>query len=145
MSDVTGEDVRDIISAELSRLGAAVEVVTYPKGSILWQIGDPADFVGLIVHGEVALKKALPMYGKPIILEMLWDRDFLGECVFRDEGRRETLAEAMQPCQLAILRRATLERLKEDDPQSLNGLLQTILLSVSRRLTRMSNRLTRLF
>jgi len=137
--------LEELLSEELHPLLEAFEIVDYPKGAVLWKLGDSADFIGLILQGEIALKKTLPTYGKPIIIEMLWEHEFLGECALGAEARRETIAEVVQPCRLALLRRETLERLKGSDLASVNALLQKILHSVSRRLTRMSNRLTRLF
>jgi len=145
LADQTRNILKELLSEELYPLLDSFEVVDYPKGAVLWQIGDPGDFIGLIIQGEVALKKALPTYGKPIIIEMLWEQEFLGECALNAEAKRETIAEAMQPCRLAVLRRETLDRLKDSDLKSVNALLQKMLFSVSRRLTRMSNRLTRLF
>jgi len=140
-----GKILEELLSEELHPLLAAFEIIDYPKGAVLWRIGDPADFVGLVIQGEIALKKNLPTYGKPIIIEMVWEHDFLGECALGPGARRETQAEVVQPCQLAVLRRDALDRLKDRDLESVNALLQKILHSVSRRLTRMSNRLTRLF
>ena len=143
--DTTKAMLCELLSDELLSLVDCFEIRDFPKGTVLWRIGDPADFLGLIVQGEVALKKNLPAYGKSIIIEMLWEHEFLGECTLNPSACRETTAEIMQPCRLAILTKATLNELRHKDMASLNILLQKVLTSVGRRLTRMSNRLTRLF
>lgn len=135
----------DIFGPDSASLTDAWEIRQFEKGDLLWQIGDAAEFVGLVLGGEVALKKGLPSYGRPIIIEMLWEGEFFGQGCFEPGNRREMLAEVMQPCQLAMLTTERYAQLLESDPAAVNLLQQKIILSVSRRLNRMASRLTRLF
>jgi len=137
LTDIFGENSPALISAW--------EVRRFEKGDRLWQIGDPAEFVGLILQGEVALKKGLPSYGRPIIIEMIWEGEFFGQGCFEPEKCREMLAEVMQPGVLAMLTLERYEQLLASDPIAVTQLQQRIIRSVGRRLNRMANRLTRLF
>jgi len=135
----------DVFGPDAHALTATWEIRRFEKGEVLWRIGDAAEFLGLILQGEVALKKGLPSYGRPIIIEMLWEGEFFGQGCFEPDNRREMLAEVMQPCELAMLSLERYAMLLANDPNAVTLLQQKIIRSVSRRLNRMANRLTRLF
>ena len=68
-----------------------LEAVTFPKGHIIYNYGEPGDTIYIIRAGDVEL--SFKNYtGEKIVIEELGCGDFFGEIAFLDAGARTTTA-----------------------------------------------------
>jgi CRP/FNR family transcriptional regulator len=94
------------------RLEALVSHHDYAPGQVIFEEGDPAEYVFNISQGEVRLYKLLPD-GRRQVTGFLIPGDFLGLIT---DGADAYGAEAIGPVELCCMRLSGLERLLSDMP-----------------------------
>lgn len=81
----------ELTANELEVLASTARVQTYPKGSIVFQEGDPGDYLMIILSGKVKVS-LLGEKGQEIILAFLGPKSFFGEmALLESEPRSATV------------------------------------------------------
>lgn len=96
------------------------DVVVYKEGDIIFQSGDSAEQIYLILEGEIKIK-----YNQPIDGQRIFEKgktEFFGEKEFLEHSSRTSSAVANKPVTLYILRRKELNDLISKNRLYLNNL-----------------------
>lgn len=121
--------------ASASRLMNVCETLVCPRGSVLFEAGDPAEDLFLVVEGKVKLTRRAAGQGIPQRSSLLWlmgPGDMFGEVSLVDAGTRSTTA--------TTLTRSSLLRVPGGDMRHLVETRHDVALAL---LGRMSERLRR--
>ncbi|MBE0598764.1 MAG: cyclic nucleotide-binding domain-containing protein [Desulfuromonadales bacterium] len=116
-----------------------------PAGATLWQEGESGDFIAFVVSGRLEISKQTEFAGKPIVVGILSRGAMVGELSVLEGSPRSETAVVLDRLDLILLSRANLQRLLAERPPLGIHLLQGMLLTVSRRLTRSYERLASIF
>lgn len=114
---------------ELEEIAGSVRRVRFPKKSIVFQEGDPGDYLLLLQKGRVKVT-LLGEGGQETILAMLEPPAFLGEISLLDDAPRSATVVAMEPTEFLRLARDAFIALIRKHPQ----MAFTIMASVARSL-----------
>ncbi len=87
----------------------AKEFHDFQDGDIIFQTGDSADVIYLLIEGEVKIKHAQAVDGQRVF-EKVKD-DFFGETEFLSQSQRTSSAVANKPCKCYLLKRKELNDL----------------------------------
>jgi len=107
---------RDLLPEDLAELDRQTEMLTSPKGRLLYSQEDHAEALFLLKKGRVQLYRLAPS-GKRLELATLEPGTFFGEMPLLGESLRHTYAEAATDCLLCVMSRADVERLVRMHPQ----------------------------
>ncbi|MGH7862855.1 MAG: Crp/Fnr family transcriptional regulator, partial [Candidatus Dormibacteraceae bacterium] len=107
---------RDLQPADLVELDRQTEILTSPRGRILYSQDDHAEALFLLKRGRVQLYRLTPA-GKRLELATLEPGTFFGEMPLLGESLRHAYAEAASDCLLCVMSRADVERLIRGHPQ----------------------------
>jgi len=131
---------------ELEEIIPYLEIVDYPKGTIMFREGEEGDFIAFIVKGKMDVKKETEFKGKQIVLATLSKGSIVGEVSFAvpDEKRTATV-EAREDTEVVILRRGSFERLIEKNPWIGIKIQKALLRILAIRLTKIIERLSYIF
>lgn len=102
--------VRGVPADLLPEICAIPQLVGYADGEVIFEEGDPPDYLYLIAKGAVRISKR-GRGGQQETLSHLREGDFFGEMGLFDPDARSARATAAQPTQLGRVDRADLERL----------------------------------
>lgn len=130
---------------EMQKVCPFFELVKYPEGIILFNEGDPGDFMGFVVSGRLEVEKQTDFKGKQVILAILGKGSFIGEVALFDHNPRSTTVRAIEDSELVILKREALDTIMEQYPQTGIKLLQGIIRILAIRLRKTTERLTKIF
>jgi len=111
--------------AEKMRIQTMTKKLTYKKGEMLFQEGDPATTVFLVTEGMVKLFK-ISEEGKEIILGFLTPHDLFGEEVLFAESTRSLSAVAMDTARLCVCTKSDFEALIRQEPAVAMKVIQTL-------------------
>lgn len=115
LSDLTPEVLRQLITD--------VAMVELQPNEVLFNEGDPADAMYVVVEGSVTAV-TLPHGEKPIQLAHLVEGDFFGEIGLMSDQPRGATVSAHEPTRLLRFDRDIIALLIEEDPSFLATLLQ---------------------
>ena len=101
--------------AFLESAGATRDVVSYPKGTIVFSQGQPSDAVMYIQKGGVKIS-VLSRTGKEAVVAMLGPGDFFGEGALTGQSIRIGTATATALTTVLIIEKAAMLRLLRDEP-----------------------------
>lgn len=101
---------------EIEEFAAYVRRVRFPKKSIVFQEGDPGDFLLILQKGRVKVT-LLGESGQETILAMLEPPAFLGEISLLDDAPRSATVVAMEPTEFLRLAREPFIALVKKHPQ----------------------------
>lgn len=107
---------------ERAILAERVEIVQFPKGTVIFQFGDPGDSMYIVRSGEVALSVKTKT-GEEIFLERPSAGDFFGEISLLDEGPRTAAARAASDVEALVVDRGDLDELFRLKPAAAMDLL----------------------
>jgi CRP/FNR family transcriptional regulator len=93
--------------AALTHLDSIATSARYASGEAFFNEGDPCDSIYLLCSGRAKLSVA-SKEGKTLILRVAGAGDALGLSAALSGGSHEVTAEALEPCQLKIVRRQPL-------------------------------------
>lgn len=114
---------------QLAWLASVSQRRTLKRGEILFERGQPAESLYVLLTGHIKLGIASDV-GQEKILEFLGPGDVFGECVLLPGHRWIATAQALLPCRLLVFGKQELE----EAVQKIPGLALRLLSSVSYRL-----------
>jgi CRP/FNR family transcriptional regulator, cyclic AMP receptor protein len=107
---------------ERALLAERVEIVRFPAGTAIFQIGDPGDSMYIVKSGEVHLSVKTKT-GEKMLLEHPVAGDFFGEISLLDEGPRTATADAKTDVEALEIDRGDLDELFRLKPAAAMDLL----------------------
>lgn len=110
---------------DLEALEAIVVSRNYPKNAIIMTEGDHSDTILLIVSGRVKIYVS-DENNKELVLDILGPGQCFGEMVL-DEGPRSASVMTLEPCQMAMLTRASFRSYLADHPEVAIGLIRHLI------------------
>ncbi|MEW6109556.1 MAG: cyclic nucleotide-binding domain-containing protein, partial [Nitrospirota bacterium] len=136
---------RSLADDEIQKAMPCFELVNYNAGTVIFNEGDPGDFMGFVVSGKLEVKKETDFKGKQIILALLGKGSFVGELSAFDSLPRSATVVAAEDSQLMLLKRETFLALIHNHPQIAIKILQGIIRVLALRLRKTTERLTTIF
>lgn len=127
---------RGLSDADRSRLAEVSLVRTWEKGEVIFNEGDPSEFLLSVLAGRVKVAKLLPS-GKEVILEIFGPGDPLGAVVAYEGRPYPATALALERTSCLLVRRAPFFSLLESHPSLVRGLL----LAFTRRIVELTQRI----
>lgn len=104
-----GDDARE-------ELGATLETVMHPKGTVMFHVGDPGDSLYVIGSGEVEIFFKNNT-GEQVVLEVARSGDFFGELSLLDPGPRSASVRVTEDATMVRVSRERLEAFIVAHPQ----------------------------
>ena len=110
---------------ERASLAAHLDAVTFPKGHIVFNYGEPGDAMYVVRTGtaELSFKNDT---GNKIILETVTGGDFFGELAFLDGGSRSATVLVTEDMEAFLMDRADLETFLRRHPHAAMDLLTAL-------------------
>ncbi len=115
------------------RLSAIGEVREYPTGAAVVQEGETCRELGVILHGRIALRLALPGVGEQTILT-IDDGDLFGWSALLPESLATSTGVTLSPTTALVFDREPLMALLARDPEVASAIYPRVLVAVTRRL-----------
>ncbi len=129
---------------ETDKVIPCFELVSYPAGTVIFNEGEPGDFIGFVISGKLEVKKHTE-FNKQIILAILSKGSFVGELSLFDKQPRSATVIAHEDSQLIILRRDKFESFIQQYPHIGSKILIGIIRTLSARLRKATERLASIF
>jgi len=104
----------------LLAIAEETNIIDYAKGDIIYEQGDMPDALYIIAAGEIDLTR------EDEILLQLWQYDFFGFMGIIQNEPYYAKAQAMTPCQLLVIDKATFDRILDDIPDVLMSITQIL-------------------
>lgn len=120
------------------------ELRTWKKDAVLMKDGEAGDFMGIILSGQVAVRKETSFPGKYTLVAVLDPGAMVGEISAVEKGLRSATVVAMGDVELLTLDSAGLERLLAERPPIGVKVLKRIVHVLSLRLRKAYDRLSSL-
>ena len=136
-SYLSPERVRDLC--------AFIECKSFVAGDVIWNEGDPCDYVAFVASGSVEVKKETEFKGKHVIVGIYKRGAIVGALCILDGGTRAVAAVALEDVMLATITRENFDRLISTNPELGAHLMKGMLLSLSKRLRKSFERLATFF
>lgn len=105
----------DISEESLKQLAMIAEEKAIPANTVIFNEGDPAEYLSVILQGEVNIQYRLGT-GELRTVDTLVAGDLLGWSALIEPYRYTAIATTTKPTQLARLDGPRLRKLCEDDP-----------------------------
>ncbi|MCA9079277.1 MAG: Crp/Fnr family transcriptional regulator [Planctomycetaceae bacterium] len=125
---------RGLSADDLSKLAAIASVVDAGAGKTLFQEGDKADQLYLVIHGLVGLDMCLPRQGCTRILT-IGPGQFVGWSAIVGHGQMTTRASVLEPATLITFPGNQLETLFAQDHDIGFQVMRQVAIGMSQRLT----------
>jgi cAMP-dependent protein kinase regulator len=142
------EELNDIFSFlsadEMGGLFAYLEFREWQSAEVVMRIGDPADFMGFLVEGKLAVKMEGIFPGKLILVAVLERGSLVGETSVVGGGCRHATVIATEKSHLLILSREKMELLLAQAPALGLKFFRRIIRVLGCRLGKASDRLSQL-
>jgi uncharacterized membrane protein len=103
-------------------LAERVDVEPMTEGEVLFEYGDPGDWMGIVLAGEVEMSVKIKT-GENVFLELAERGDFFGEISLLDGGSRTARAVCKSEGQLIVVDRGDLDELLKMRPAAALNLL----------------------
>ncbi len=124
---------------ELKEISNYLDYRVFPKGSVLFEEGDPGDKVFFIVKGRVGLYRPDP-FGNLVKVAVSEEGTPLGELSFFSNRFHSSQGVALKETHALILTKDGYEKLKSEDPQLAIKLLEEIAKVIAERLKEMNKK-----
>lgn len=142
------EELNDIFpflsGEEREELFIYLDFREWQPGELVLKSGEPADFMGFLVEGKLAVRMEAIFPGKFILVAVLERGSLVGEVSVVEEGRRHATVVATEKSSLLILTREKMELMLEQAPALGLKLFRRIIHVLGHRLGKASDRLSRL-
>ena len=142
------EELNDIFSflsaEEMGELRAYLEFREYQPAETVMKSGDPADFMGFLVEGRLAVKMEGIFPGKFILLALLERGSVVGEISVVAGGHHHATVVATEKSHLLILSQENMELLLSQAPALGLKICRRIIHVLGHRLGKASDRLANL-
>ena len=114
-----------------------------PMGTIIIKEGDQTDtgYMMLLIEGEVTVENIVVSRRTPVTVTVLGPGSLIGEMGLVDGRARLATCTASTVARCAVLSRAALEKLGEDDPRTATKLMFAVTLHIAQRLRETSEKL----
>jgi CRP/FNR family transcriptional regulator, cyclic AMP receptor protein len=112
----------DLDEKERALLAERVDLEAMTEGEVLFEYGDPGDWMGIVLTGHVEMSVKIKT-GENVFLELAEHGDFFGEISLLDGGSRTARAVCTEPGQLVVVDRGDLDELLKMRPQAAMNLL----------------------
>lgn len=129
----------------LGELTEFIQYKTVKSGEVLWEEGDPCDYVAIISSGRVEIKKKTEFKGKYVVVGIYNRGAVVGALCILNSSPRAVTAVALDDVSLLIITPENFEKLIAERPELGIKLLKGMLLSVSTRLRKSYERLAKFF
>jgi aspartate ammonia-lyase len=107
---------RNLSDEELADLARRAVRVSYQRDSYIFRESQPRRSVGLLLAGQVAIRKGL--HGRPTMLSQLGPRDSYGEGILLDDYPHSTSALVLAEVDALEISREQMEALLREHPQA---------------------------
>jgi uncharacterized membrane protein len=112
----------DLDEKERALLAERVDLEAMTEGEVLFEYGDPGDWMGIVLTGHVEMSVKIKT-GENVFLELAEHGDFFGEISLLDGGSRTARAVCTEAGQLVVVDRGDLDELLKMRPQAAMNLL----------------------
>lgn len=130
---------------DFEKIGCFFESVTYPAQTLIFQEGDPAEFIGFVLSGKLEVKKQTEFKGNQIIIAILTRGALVGELSIFDEHKRSATVEAIEETTILLLRNDAFNVLLSEYPEIGIKILKGFIRTLSLRLRKTTERLATIF
>lgn len=130
---------------DLEKIAPYFERLKLEEGDVVFEEGDPADFIAFVKSGRVEAKKSTEFHGKQIVLAHMSQGSILGELALFDGQPRSASTVAIEKTELLVLKRESLEAFFDDYPVLGIKVLKGISRVLSLRLRQLTERLMVVF
>lgn len=128
--------VSDFAYPELEMLAKFVSHHEMAKGVIIFEEGDPGDFMLIVVQGRISIFKG-GENGRQLLSSETRGR-IIGEMALIDQERRSATCVAETDCELLILTHHNLQCMAKEHPAAAYHFMHSLARILSRRLRRTS-------
>jgi CRP/FNR family cyclic AMP-dependent transcriptional regulator len=112
----------DLDDKERALLAERVDVVAIHEGEVLFEYGDPGDWMGVVCAGAVEMTVKTKT-GERVFLELAEPGDFFGEISLLDSGPRSATASVKESGSMIVIDSGDLEELFRIKPPAAKSLL----------------------
>jgi CRP/FNR family transcriptional regulator, cyclic AMP receptor protein len=130
---------------EVEELVPYLEYRKYQEGEVLFEEGEPGEFICFISSGKMEIKKETDFKGKQVILALLSKGSFVGELSIIDGKPRSATVVSLEPSETLILHGDKFEELVNEHPRIGVKILRGIARILSLRLRKSGDRLAAIF
>lgn len=130
---MTGGLLAGIADADRRALWAIMRRCRFGRGEVIFREGDPADSLHFIVKGHVVVRVTTPA-GDTVILRVMGRDELLGDYALMSDAPRAATAVTLDAAETMVLHRDDFARLRREQPNVDQFLLDAALQEV-RRLT----------
>src|SRR5262249_17898372 len=127
-------------SSALGRLDTVLDRKTFDAGAVILRKGDPAQSVYLLMRGQVSVTVDVPG-GRIARLSTISPGMAFGELALIDRSARTADARADAPAECRLVSAEVLDRLGDTDPEIKMRILENLLRSVHRMVSRLNHEL----
>ncbi len=117
-------------------LAAQLQVVNWPAGHVVYEEGDPAHALYVVVSGKLQVRKTVGQAGDALGLTHLGPGDFFGEMSFLDMQPRSASVQALEPVEMWRLDYGALREAYKGNIKCYTLVVMNIAREMSRRLRR---------
>lgn len=136
------DDIFSFLSSqEREELFPFLEFREWLPSEVVMKTGDPADFMGFLVEGKLAVKMEAIFPDRFILVAVLERGSLVGEIAVVEAGQRHADVVALEKSQLLILSREKMELMLSQTPALGLKLLRQIVHVLGHRLSKASSRL----
>jgi CRP/FNR family cyclic AMP-dependent transcriptional regulator len=107
---------------ELAALAERVDEMREPRGTVLFEAGDPGDALYVVIEGQVEVFVQNPT-GERIVMECARAGQFFGEISLLDSGPRSASAEVTEDLHALVVDRGDLEQFLQACPTAALALM----------------------
>ena len=130
------ELVQDFTYTELELIARYVAHEEADKGKVIFQEGDPGNFMLIVLDGRIAIYKG-GEHGRQLLSSEIKGR-IIGEMAVLDHEPRSATCVAETDCELLILTSANLKKMSVEHPLMAYHFMASLARLLSRRLRRAS-------
>ena len=131
--------------SEFKKLCSCLQYRKYSANSVIWEKGDPADFMGFLVKEKMVVKKETAFPGKYILLALLEEGALFGENSISSPSHKRTSTLVTEVVSHALLlTNENAQNFFTDNPSLGVKLLKNIVAVTSLRLQQCDSRLAEL-
>jgi CRP-like cAMP-binding protein len=135
---------QELTPEELDQVIGVARLVTYPKGTVLFQEGDPGEALYIVVDGSVRVSKGVPG-AKEEAMAFMERGSCLGEMALIDEFPRSATAMALKECRVLFIDKQVFLNLLQREPVIARKILWAFCRTLSLRLRETTDRVVALF
>ena len=116
----------DAPTDELTRIASAGRKRVLSRGDHLFEAGEDAESMFLVITGRVAIAIANELDKRESMVALMETGDLFGEMGLLDGGPRSAMARAIEPCEVLEIPYVPVEELLEKNPHVLRGVVRML-------------------